>query len=74
MQLKLCSNAYGDVADFEICGFHKNAELSISRERNTIFLQIKKFISYKSRAMYVMAKNSFVAELTFKYKFKLTFF
>ena len=44
MQLPLSSNAYGDVTDFKICGFHKNTKSSISREQNIIFLQIKKFI------------------------------
>ena len=35
------SNAYDDVSDFKIFGFHKSTKLQISREQN-IFLQIKK--------------------------------
>ena len=30
----LYSNAYDDVTNFEICGFHKNTKISVSRERN----------------------------------------
>ena len=50
MQLPLCSNAYDDITDCEICGFHKNTKIQTSQERNTFFLQIKKFINYTSRA------------------------
>ena len=60
-------------------GFHKNAKIQISREQNIIFLQIKKFINYISKVTLwhgdiirqyyismIVAKNSFVAEVTFK--------
>ena len=42
MQLPLCSNAYDDVTDFEIYGFHKNTKIQIYQERNIIFYSNKK--------------------------------
>ena len=46
-----------DIIDFEICGFHKNTKVYISREqRNNYFLRIKG---------YFISKNSFVVEVTF---------
>ena len=56
--------AYDDVADFEICGFHKNTKIQISKEGNIIFPSNKKFINYTSRATF-WQKNGFVAEATF---------
>ena len=43
-------NAYDDVTDFEIYGFHKNTKTYISRERIIIFSSNKKIINYTSRA------------------------
>ena len=40
------SNVYDDVTDFEICEFHKNTKIQISRKRELFFLQMKKFINY----------------------------
>ena len=45
---KLCSSAYDYVTDLEICGFHKNNNLDISRTKHFFFY--KKFISYTSGA------------------------
>ena len=60
MWFLLCSNAYNDVTDFEICWFHKKTKISISWGQDIIFLQIKKFTKG-----YFMTKNSFVADVTF---------
>ena len=65
MELPLCSSAYDDVTDFEICGFHKNTKISISREQNIIFSSKKKNHQLHIKR-YFMTKNSFVAEVTFK--------
>ena len=37
----LCSNAYDDVTYFEICGFHKNTKIMISRGQNIFSLNKK---------------------------------
>ena len=37
MKVSLCSNAYDDIRDFEIFGFHKNTKIYISQEQNIIF-------------------------------------
>ena len=41
MQLRLRNNAYDDVTDFEICGFHRNIkrERNISRTKHFFFKQ-----------------------------------
>ena len=36
-------NAYDDVTDFEIFGFHKNTKIQISQEQNIFFIKLKKF-------------------------------
>ena len=36
------ANRFDDVTDFEICEFHKNTKISISREQNIIFSSNKK--------------------------------
>ena len=58
------SDAYDDVTDFEICGFHKSTKIQISRERN-IFSSNKKNHLLHIKG-YFMARNSFVAEVAFK--------
>ena len=61
----MCTNAYDDAIDFEMCGFHKIQSRYLENE--TLFLlQIKKIIYYLSRATF-MAKNSFVVVVTFKH-------
>ena len=45
-----------EITNFEICGFHKNTEIEISREKKRYFLRIKG---------YFIAWNSFVVEVTF---------
>ena len=42
MLLQLRSNAYDDVTDFEIYGFHKNTKISISPGQRNIFSTNKK--------------------------------
>ena len=71
MKLPLCSNANDEVTDFEICGFHKNTKIYISRERNIIFSSNKKIINHTSRATLLQKIPSFVEELTFQ-SLKLT--
>ena len=39
-----------DVTDFEICEFHRNTKIYLSRERNITFSSNKKLINYTSRA------------------------
>ena len=63
----LSSNTYDDVTDFEICAFHRNTKIQISRERN-IFPSLNKHIKG-----YFTAKNSFAAEVTFNRRKKLNF-
>ena len=38
MNLPLRSNAYDDVTDFEICGFHKNRNLDTLRTKHNFFI------------------------------------
>ena len=38
----LCSNAYDDVTDFEICGFQKTQKSIYLENKTLFFLQIKK--------------------------------
>ena len=47
--------------------FTKTRKSRYLEKETLFFLQIKKFINYTSRAGYFIAKNSFVAEVTFKY-------
>ena len=61
----LCSNAYADVTDFEICGFQENTKIQMSREWRIIFSSNKK-IHYLHIQGYFTTKNSFVANVTFK--------
>ena len=46
MWLPLCSNAYDDVTDFDICGFHKTQKTGYLKNETLFFLQIKKLINY----------------------------
>ena len=66
-KLPSCSNAYDDVTDFEICQFHKSTKIQKSRERNIIFTSNKKNHYLRIKG-YFIAKNSFVAEVTFNKK------
>lgn len=63
----MCSNAYDDVKDFEVCEFIKNTDLNSFRSRvflKVVFSTNKKTIHYPFRAL-VMVKNGFLAEVTF---------
>ena len=62
------ANRFDDVTDFEICEFHKNTKISISREQNIIFSSNKKIHQLHIKC-YFMTKNSFVAEVTFNESF-----
>ena len=46
----VCSNAYDDVTDFEICGFHKKLKSRYLDNKALFFLQIQKLTNCASRA------------------------
>ena len=48
--LPICSNAYDDVSDFEVCRYHKNLKPKYLENETLFFLQIKKSIHYILRA------------------------
>ena len=56
-----------DVTDFEICAFYKSIKICLSRERKIAFSSNKKNHQLHIK-VYFIAKNSFVAEVTFKLK------
>ena len=70
MQLPLCRNAYHDVTDFEICGFHKKKKSRYLENEKSFFLQIKKIINCTSNAHQGLpyGKNVFVEEVIFNNK------
>ena len=45
-QFPLCSNAYADVTNFQICGFQKTQKSKHIENETLFFLQIKKLINY----------------------------
>ena len=57
----LCSNAYDDVTDLEICGFQKKKKFRYLENETLYFLQIKKFTNYTPRAT-LLHRNSFVVD------------
>ena len=65
MLLPACSYGYDDVTDFEICGFHKRTKTYILRVQNIVFSSNKKIHKLHITG-YFMAKNSCVADVTFK--------
>ena len=64
MQLPLCSNAYDDITDFELWISKKHKNLDITK-RNINFFSNKKIQKLHIKG-YFLAKNSFLAEVTFK--------
>ena len=61
----MCRNVYDDITDYEICGFHKNTKPRYLENETFVLLQMKKIHLLHIKG-YFMAKNTFVAELTFK--------
>ena len=72
MQVPLCRNAYHDVTDFEICGFHTHTKKKSRYLENekSFFLQIKKIINCTPNAHQGLpyGKNVFVVEVIFNNK------
>ena len=59
----MCSNAYDDVKDFEVCEFIKNTDLNSFRSRvflKVVFSTNKKTIHYPFRALSITLSLTFV--------------